>query len=509
MEASGTRLAELLGSLSLATDGAAALPPETAIRTALVSVRIAALVGTQGFARAEVYWVGLLRFLGCSAYAHELAPLGAGDDLALLRSLTLVDPTRIGDVLGAAWRGSDPAAGTLARVAALARLAANPQGGAELFRSHCELAITLARQLGMADAVVAALGQAYERHDGKGSPAGLRGDEILPSAKILHVAWRIAAHHALVGPAAALAMLHARRGGELDPQIADLAIRDFDDIVAGLDRPSAWQAFLDAEPKPVAIAAASALPELATAFACFADVKSPWTTGHSLAVAERARRAARHAGVDVERLGIAALLHDIGRVAVPNGIWDKRGVLDAMERERMRVHAWETERILSRSPLLLTFARLAAADHERVDGGGYPKGLPAVAIDREARLLAACDVYQALREDRPHRRALSSDAAAAELSTMAREKRLCAEACDVVLADAGHVRRRAELPASLSARELEVIRGLVRGDGNKQIAAALHISASTVKRHLENVFAKTGLRTRAALAVWALQHDLL
>ncbi len=509
--AAPARLAELLGSLSLATDAAAALPPETAIRTALVAVRLGDRVGLQGFARADAYYAGLLRFLGCSAFAHEMAPLGAGDDLALLRALTSCDTTQPSQLLRAAWR-SRPGAPTRERVLSLARLAADPEGGAKLARSHCELAITLARSLGMPERVVTTLSQAYERFDGRGAPSQLRGDAIDPVARILHVAWRVAAHVALEGRASTLALLHARRGREFDPALVDAATRDFAELTRDLDRPSAWAAFLAAEPRPVAIAARQGIDGIATAFGAFADVKSPWTTGHSAAVADQAARAAADAGLDAQTsasLVLAARLHDVGRVAIPNGIWDKPAALDAMERERMQTHAWETERILSRSPLLAPLARLAAADHERIDASGYPKGLPGVALDRPARLLAACDAFVAMQQDRPHRPALDRARATDALAQMARRGQLCPSACDVVLAGAGVARRRAALPTSLSTRELEVLRELVRGAGNKEIAAALHIAPATVKRHLENLYEKTGLRTRAAIAVWAMQHDLL
>jgi HD-GYP domain-containing protein (c-di-GMP phosphodiesterase class II) len=235
----------------------------------------------------------------------------------------------------------------------------------------------------------------------------------------------------------------------------------------------------------------------------------PWipTVGHSPNVAALVVAAA---GEQAQRLALAGLLHDVGRVAVPNGIWDKRGPLDARERDRMRTHTFETERVLARAPIFAEVVSLASMAHERLDGGGYHRGQRTSALSREARLLAAADTYVALTADRPHRLALPSARAAEVLAREAREGRLCADAVDAVLGAAGHVRgRRAAVPNALAAREVEMVRFIARGLIDKDIAARTGLSASTVKRHLENVFGKVGLRTRAAVSVWALENDLL
>jgi HD-GYP domain-containing protein (c-di-GMP phosphodiesterase class II) len=510
---SAGRLAELLGSLSLATDLAAALPAETAIRTSVIAVRLGAAAGVQGFELTDVFYTGLLRFLGCSAYAHEMAArYGAGDDLSLLRALTLADPDRPLRLLQRAWAGINRGAGLRARTRAFVHLASQPAAAAALYASHCELAVLLARRLGMSQGVLGALAESYERWDGRGAPAGLRGDALRRSARLLHVAWRMAAHHALEGKAAALAVVAARRGRELDPALADLALREGPALLAGFERPSLWSDFLAAEPAPHSHVSRERLGDIARAFAHFTDVKSPFTTGHSPAVAALAEGAARVAGLAPaaqEELRLAGLLHDLGRVAVPNGIWDKPGPLDPMERERMSTHCLETERILMRAPLLAPLAALAGSAHERLDGSGYHRRLPAAAVPRAARLLAAADVFVALGERRPHRPALTEQAAVATLGAEVSAGRLSAEAVDAVLAAAGHHRRRQVVPGALSAREAEIVRLVARGLGNKEIGARLFISASTVKRHLENIFPKIGAHTRAAVAVWALENEVL
>jgi HD-GYP domain-containing protein (c-di-GMP phosphodiesterase class II) len=412
-----------------------------------------------------------------------------------------------------AARGISRRAPLRERARAFGRLASSPESAAELFTSHCELAVLLARRLGMSEGVLAALNQAYERWDGKGAPAGLRGEAIRLPARVLHVAWRYAAHFVLEGEPAALEMLRARSRREFDPSLVAIALREHESLRAGLAQPSAWEPFLAAEPAPNLQLEPRRRLEVARVFASFADVKSPWIAGHSFAVAELVERAAPSLGLDAaacEDARVAALLHDVGRVAVPNGVWDKPGPLDAMERELMQTHAAETERVLARSSLLAPLARLAAAAHERLDAAGYPRGNGGQALPIAARLLAAADVCCALSEARPQRPALPPAQIARTLQDEGQAGRLDRDAVSAVLDAAGHPRAPVSADGQLlSEREQEVLRLVARGHANKQIATQLHISPATVKRHLENTFDKIGVRTRAAATVWALENGCL
>lgn len=215
---------------------------------------------------------------------------------------------------------------------------------------------------------------------------------------------------------------------------------------------------------------------------------------------------------DQSSVRVAALLHDLGRTSVPNGIWDKPGPLNALEWERVRLHAYQSERILARSALLESYAHVAGAHHERSDGSGYHRGIGNAGLTRPARLLAAADSYQAMTEPRAYRPARSAAEAARRLSQQAREGRLDREAVEAVLAAAGQrtaTRVRGEWPAALSEREVEVLCLLARGRTNKAIAAELTLSARTVQHHIEHIYAKTGVATRAAAALFAVEHDLL
>jgi putative nucleotidyltransferase with HDIG domain len=392
----------------------------------------------------------------------------------------------------------------------VARTLSDPQGPSKFAAAHCDLAVRLATRLGMSERVVAALGQIYERWDGKGNPSRVAGENVALPARLMHVAWRAEVHRGFGGVPAAIEVVKQRSGGELDPTLAASFAARARELLAVSSAPSVWDAFLEAEPAPFARIDAARIAHVAEAFAHFVDIKSPFTLNHSTGVAALAHAAAQHAGVaDAERVRIAALLHDLGRVSVPNGIWDKPGKLNPAEWERVRMHAYQSERILSQTPLLLPYAQLAGQHHERLDGSGYHRGTSQPS--REACLLAAADAYHALTEERAHRPAYDRERAAKLLSDEARGGRYARDAVEAVLAASGHgaqARVRGGWPDELSDREVEVLCLLARGLSNKAIGARLFISAKTVQHHVAHIFEKTGVSTRAAAAVYAVEREL-
>ena len=243
----------------------------------------------------------------------------------------------------------------------------------------------------------------------------------------------------------------------------------------------------------------------------FADLASPYLVGHSAGVAELATAAARQCrleAADLMRVRRAALVHDLGRVAVPVRIWQKAAPLTPDDWERVRLHAYHSERVLSRSPFLAALAPVASFHHERLDGSGYHRGTGIADIGPPARLLAAADAYHAMTEPRPHRAARSPGEAAEALGREAGEGRLDPDAVSAVLEAAGQRVPRIERPAGLTEREAEVIGLLARGLQTKQIARALGISVKTADHHVQNAYAKIGVSTRAAAALFAMQHGL-
>jgi HD-GYP domain-containing protein (c-di-GMP phosphodiesterase class II) len=158
------------------------------------------------------------------------------------------------------------------------------------------------------------------------------------------------------------------------------------------------------------------LDAIATAFAGVVDAKSPWTYRHSDRASLIVQGLARALGADehtLADLARAAMLHDIGKLAISNVILDKPAPLTRAEFAEVRAHPLTTERIVSRVPGFEHLAGLAAAHHERLDGSGYPHGLHADELTLPMRLLAVADVYEALTSERPYRHAMSSDDALA------------------------------------------------------------------------------------------------
>ncbi len=236
----------------------------------------------------------------------------------------------------------------------------------------------------------------------------------------------------------------------------------------------------------------------------FADLKSPWTGGHSRGVAALAREAC---GPDAEA---AALVHDIGCVAVPNTVWDKPGPLTRDERDRAETHTLVTHQLLRRIPYTAALAPCASAAHERIDGSGYHRQVNGAHLDEAQRVVAAADCYHAMTSDRPHRPALSPQVAAAELRAMSADGRLDGEAVERVLAAAGHRRAaRPPLPAGLTNREVEVLRLLALGLTTRQVADRLVISPKTADHHVQHIYTKIGVSTRSGAALFAIEHGVL
>jgi HD-GYP domain-containing protein (c-di-GMP phosphodiesterase class II) len=246
-------------------------------------------------------------------------------------------------------------------------------------------------------------------------------------------------------------------------------------------------------------------------FADFVDLKSPYTLGHSSGVARIAHEAGAALGLDDAALGRsrrAALVHDLGRVGVSNWIWDRPGPLSTGDWERVRLHPYLTDRILARCSLRPELGA-ACAHHERLDGSGYHRGVDAARLTTEDRLLAAADAFQAMTQERPHRPARGAAEAVRELAREVDAGRLDGRVVRAIAAVAGERRPQLEeWPDGLTDREVEVLRLVARGLSNKEVAAQLVIAPKTVGRHVENVYGKIGVRTRAGAALYALERGL-
>lgn len=493
------RLAPFLAALSLATDAAAGLAPRTAQRTALLAVRIAGLQGWSAAERSAVYYAGLLRFLGCTGFATETAAwAGDADELALLAALSLADGTNPVDVLRRAAASTRRRAGLGAAARTVWALGKDPSGARSFAEAHCAQAVALGGDLGLAD-VAPLLAQMLERWDGRGHPAGVRGEVQLPGARVLATAFRAEVLRSAFGWAEGRLELRRRAGTELDPAIVEV-VEGIDP--AELDEEGLTERLLDREPHPHREVRDAG--DLARTFARYVDLKSTYTLGHSVAVGRLVADSGA-GGTAVQ----AALLHDLGRCGVPNALWDRPGPLSPVDRARVAEHAWHTERILRADAVTLPLAEIAARHHERLDGSGYPRQSRSADLSEEARVLGAADVFVALLSPRPWRPALRLEDAVRTLSEEAGAHRLDRRAVDAVLAAAGLPRTRRALPDGLSPREAEALAWAARGLSNKEIGARLGVSPVTVKNHLLRAYDKTGVRTRAAAALYAVRNELI
>jgi HD-GYP domain-containing protein (c-di-GMP phosphodiesterase class II) len=512
-EKPAVRLAELIAALSLATDLGTGQPIEHALRSCVVAVRLAETIGLSDTELRDVYYLALLRFMGCTADAHVTASM-FGDEVAAAGWFATVDSGQPVDVLLAMVRHVSEGDPPLQRARRLATAVAGAPRMLAVRAAHCEVAQQLAQRLDLGPTIHACFAQIYERWDGKGQPGRLRADEIARPVRVMQLAQDAEIFHRLGGVDAAVAIARQRSGGAYDPHVAERFCRAAGGLLAGLGTEAAWEAALAAEPGPQRILSEPELDTTLRAIADFVDLKSPYLGGHSSGVADLAAEAARHcklAASDIRIVQRAGWVHDIGRVGISSAVWGRPGPLTQGEWERVRLHPYYTERVLARPQAIAHLGVLASLHHERLDGTGYHRGAPATMLRPEARLLAAADVYHALTETRPHRPARSPEAAASELQAAVRAGRLDAVAVNAVLDAAGHRirRRRRDWPAGLSEREVQVLRLVARGLSDGEMAERLYLSKSTVHHHVQHIYDKLGVSTRAAATHFALQHDLL
>ena len=507
------RAAELVGALSLATDLGTGQPLEHALRTAVLAVRLGELAGASPEELADAYYVALLHASGCTSNGHE-ATLLFGEDIEHRAAFFLIDPADPAQVLAFYRTHVGPGRPPEARERMIEAALADPARARDSFAAMCEVAQRFAGWLELGPGVKTALEYVFARWDGKGLPREVGGEELPLPASLLHVARDFSLFLTAAGPDDARAVLERRAGAAYDPRLAELGARHFGDVCAELDETRMWERALASEPFPPVQLGGDAIDAGFAAFAVLTGLKSPWLREHSTAVADLAEAAAWRLDLPPETVALlrrAALAADLGRVGVSNAIWEKPGPLGFGEWERVRLHPHFTERAFAQSQVLAPVGRLAGSHHERLDGSGYHHGLRGPALDRAGRILAAADCYTAMRAPRSYRPALEPDAAEAELRRDVDEGRLDAEAVDAVLAAAGHrvPKRLRELPAGLTRRELDVLLALVLGHSNQAIADGLGISAKTVGHHVQHVYRKAGVRSRAAATVWAFEHDLV
>jgi len=404
----------MLASLSFALDLTEGQPMGHALRTDLIALELAARLDLPLQVRRDLHYAALLKDAGCSSNAAAVSELFGGNDIVAKRARMVTDWTNEVQAAIYALEQSAPGASWFERakrVASIARLGQN--AATRLVQIRCDRGAEIVRQLSFGAGVAEAVRTLEEHWDGHGHPRGLKGDQIPIAARVLGLAQILEVFAAEGGPAAGLALVRRRSGKWFDPTVVE-ACRGLESQLARWAAMTTRQLRAEvsrSEPGQASVLAGqTTLKRVAQVFAGIVDAKSPYTGAHSARVAEVAVAVARELGWSqelVEETRSAGLLHDIGKLSVPNSILDKPGALEPPEWEIMRMHALYTERILEHVKGFEWLAFASAAHHERMDGSGYCRGLEADQLPELSRVLAVADVYDALSTVRPYRHALS------------------------------------------------------------------------------------------------------
>lgn len=426
---------EILSALSFALDLTEDAVPGHALRTCLLGMRLAAALGLSEDERASLYYALLLKDVGCSSNAARMCQIIGGDDRATKTGARLEDWTRphsiSKDGLRMLWSNVLPEAGVFRRAGRMLTIALTQhRNNREMIALRCDRGARIIRKLGLSDTAALAVRSLDEHWDGSGYPDGLRGGEIPLLARILNLAQHLEIFATERSPEIAIYVSRERSGRWFDPELVRLAVSLHRErtlwtdclasrVIPGSDASFAQtlqdevtrQRVIELAPAAHDALASSAVDDVCTAFADVVDAKSPFTHQHSIRVTETATRLANQLGLPPDRIRLvhrAALLHDIGKLRVPNTILDKAGPLDPQQRKVVEEHPGLTRSILGRVTAFTELASIAGSHHERLDGSGYPERLRADDLPIEARILALADVYSALTEVRPYRTALST-----------------------------------------------------------------------------------------------------
>jgi HD-GYP domain-containing protein (c-di-GMP phosphodiesterase class II) len=509
---SSVRLAEIVGCLSLATGLCTGMPIDHGLRRSLLAVWLGEELGLDAADLSDTYYVALLGTVGCTIEQTLFAKY-AKDDIAVEAKAVNVDPYDPISAYAFGLRNFGAGEPPLRRMGKV--LSAVMAGGPTEFQTVCrDVAVRIGHMLDIGRPIQQAIAQCHELWNGRGGPKGLKAEEIALPARIFRVAADAEIVGRIDGVESAVDVARRRAGKQYDPRVADRFGDVAELLFRRLDSEQPWDAVLSAEPAPFRWLSHEEIDAFGRTIANFVDLRSPFTLGHSTGVAQLAEQTAREMGLsNGEAVAVrrAGFLHDLGRIGVPAGFWNSASPWTAEEWERAKQHPSLTELVLARSNALGHLGTLAGLHHERLDGSGY-RGVPDSFLSVAARILAAADTYHAKTEPRPHRPAVGPDAAADEIQRQAREGRLDGQVVQALLVAAGHrvpSETREDLPAGLSHREVEVLRLIVRGLSNRQMAKILFISPKTVGHHVEHIYDKLGVSTRVGATLFALQHGLV
>ncbi|GGD20844.1 HD-GYP domain-containing protein [Aureimonas glaciei] len=423
-DASTLRLAEIIGALSHALDMTDGQPVGHSVRCCWIGMHIGEMLGLTVTELSDLYYTLLLKDLGCSSNAARICQLYVTNDHDFKRNAKLLDDS-LPQVLRFVIANTAVKSGLAARLKTILNLAMN--GGnieRDLIETRCHRGADIARQMGFSPAVSREILDLDEHWNGGGHPVGLAGEKISLLARIALLAQVVDVFHTAAGAKAALREVGRRSGKWFDPELVGV----FKTVA---EAPSFWTVLggtevethvIDLEPRSEMRAVdEDLLDDIADGFAQVIDAKSPYTSGHSKRVALFTDLIARELDMPEARrrwLVRAALLHDVGKLGVANEILDKPAKLDDEEWVLMRGHAALGKSILSRISVFAGMASIAGDHHEKLNGGGYPRGLQGDEISFDTRIVTAADIFDALTADRPYRAAMPASKA---LAIMAQE----------------------------------------------------------------------------------------
>ena len=410
--ASELKLSELISALSHALDITEGQPEGHCVRCCWIGMHIGREIGLTEHQLWELYYTLLLKDLGCSSNAARICELYLTDDLDFKRDFKTVGDS-LPQVVRFVLQHTGLKAGLAERFRSVLHIfKEGPEIAQELIQTRCQRGAEIARLLRFSEDIAQGIYCLDEHWNGQGKPSGLTGEAIPVYARIALLSQVVDVFHTADGVQAALAEARNRSGQWFDPAHVQALERLAQQAAFWnmLGSPNLGQALLGLEPGNYAVPLDDDyLDDIAAAFGQVVDSKSPYTSGHSARVALYTDLIAEALGLDMARrrwLKRGALLHDVGKLGVSNSVLDKAGALDPEEWKAVRAHAALTESILSRIDAFSELARVAGAHHERLDGGGYPRGLMANDITMETRIITTADIFDAITAARPYRGAI-------------------------------------------------------------------------------------------------------
>jgi HD-GYP domain-containing protein (c-di-GMP phosphodiesterase class II) len=449
-------------------------PTDHSPRTAGLAARLAATSGGSEADCDAAYCVALLRWSGCTANAAGFEQL-FGDDVGGRQAM-----------LAAPQPGFSPE--TQREIQPLAQI-------------HCEVSGDIAAMLKLPARVEAGLRNIFETYNGKGEPGLLQHPHIPPVVYHVALAGDLEIFSRVHGIDAALDYIERRSQVKYPAELVALVQRHAREWLA---LPEDGHALAPASQEQIAL----------TLVADVIELKLPWLAGYARQVAQLAQAAAALQGMpeaQQQQLYGAALMHGIGRVALPNKLWNQAAPLKESDWEQIRLAPYWTSRAAQRVRSLTPEMTLASHAYERVDGSGYFRSLQQDTITASQRTLAAAIACVALRSPRPWRAAFAAGEADATLRRQAAEGKFDPAAVEAVLAAANSeaLPVQARPAGLLTERETDVLRRISLGESNKEAARSLELSPSTVRTHVENIFRKLECSTRAAATLKALTLGLI